>query len=113
MPRATKIIMSHISNSGDTTLNSQNIASHFSGASFYAERAIDCSRFTRLVEPSAFGMGSHHNFNENKKAPGWRLLVYAERGGFEPPVPVRIQHLSRVPPSATRSPLQFKFRFSL
>ena len=32
--------------------------------------------------------------------------MMAERGGFEPPIPLRVCHLSKVVPSTTRTPLQ-------
>ncbi len=34
------------------------------------------------------------------------FLIFAEREGFEPSVPVKVQHLSRVPLSTTQAPLR-------
>ena len=72
------------------------------------EPATSCSQSRRdnraTLYPEKIGLQKYPFFTiTNKK----RTFYFAERKGFEPPVPVKAQLLSREPRSATLAPLQY------
>ncbi len=44
--------------------------------------------------------------SKKRKSPLWQFTVLAERGGFEPPVPLRVRQFSKLLVSATHPPLR-------
>jgi hypothetical protein len=72
------------------------------------EPATSCSQSRRdnraTLYPEKIGLQKYPFFTiTNKKL----TFYFAERKGFEPPVPVKAQLLSREPRSATLAPLQY------
>ena len=72
------------------------------------EPATSCSQSRRdnraTLYPEKFGMQKYLFFTPRDKI---FTFYFAERKGFEPPVPVKAQLLSREPRSATLAPLQY------